>query len=105
MFYLFFPLLCIVLLRLRRGTLLFVALLLAFAAMGPFARTVWTTNAIWGVSTSRGGMDAMLRGGLCALGTERPRGRGASWGQKLAKRRIGGGSAGRALVVRRVTVG
>src|SRR5258708_32412800 len=46
-FYLFFPLLCIVLLRLRRGLPLFVALLLVFAAMGPFARTAWTTNPIW----------------------------------------------------------
>src|SRR5260370_16214151 len=56
MFYLFFPPICILLLRLRRGTLLFVTLLLVFAAMGPFARTVWTTNLIWRACAGRGGL-------------------------------------------------
>ena len=70
MFYLFFPLICIVLLRLRRGTFLFVALLLAFAAMGPFARTVWTTNPIWREKTYLGGMDGIALGCLSALVTD-----------------------------------
>jgi peptidoglycan/LPS O-acetylase OafA/YrhL len=70
MFYLFFPLLCVVLLRLRRGMLLFVALLLVFAAIGPFARTVWTTNPIWREKTYLGGMDGIALGCLCALVTD-----------------------------------
>jgi peptidoglycan/LPS O-acetylase OafA/YrhL len=70
MFYLFFPLICIVLLRLRRGMLMFVALLLVFAAMGPFARTVWTTNPIWREKTYLGGMDGIALGCLCALATD-----------------------------------
>lgn len=71
MFYLFFPLICVVLLRLRRGMPLFVVLLLVFAAMGPFARTVWTTNPIWQEKTYLGGMDGIALGCLCALVTER----------------------------------
>src|SRR6266581_3572693 len=79
MFYLFFPLLCVVLFRLRRGTFLFVALLLTFAAMGPFARTVWTTNPIWREKTYLGGMDGIALGCLCALATDRLLRRGAGW--------------------------
>ena len=71
MFYLFFPLICVVLLRLRRGMPLFVVLLLVFAAMGPFARTVWTKNPIWQEKTYLGGMDGIALGCLCALVTER----------------------------------
>jgi len=85
MFYLFFPLLCIVLLRLRRGTLLFVALLLVFAAIGPFARTVWTTNPIWREKTYLGGMDGIALGCLCALATDRFLRRG---GAKLRMRTL-----------------
>ncbi len=70
MFYLFFPLVCVVLFRLRRGMPLFVALLLVFAAMGPFARTVWTTNPIWQEKTYLGGMDGIALGCLCALVTD-----------------------------------
>lgn len=50
---------------------LFVVLLLVFAAMGPFARTVWTTNPIWQEKTYLGGMDGIALGCLCALVTER----------------------------------
>ena len=70
MFYLFFPLICVALLRLRRGMPLFIAFLLVFAAMGPFARTVWTTNPIWQEKTYLGGMDGIALGCLCALGTD-----------------------------------
>jgi peptidoglycan/LPS O-acetylase OafA/YrhL len=40
MFYLFFPLACVLLFKMRRGMMAFAAVLLAFVAMGPFARTV-----------------------------------------------------------------
>ena len=42
MFYLFFPIACLLLLRLRRGLPLFVTLLLALIVAGCFARTVWS---------------------------------------------------------------
>ena len=42
MFYLFFPIACLLLLRFRRGTSCFTALLLALIVTGCFARTVWT---------------------------------------------------------------
>lgn len=71
MFYLFFPLLCVGLLRLRLGIAWFITLLFVFAAMGPFARTVWTTNPIWQEKTYLGGMDGIALGCLCALVTDR----------------------------------
>ncbi len=71
MFYLFFPLLCFVLLRRRRGMKLFVALLLVFVIMGPFARTLWTTNQIWQEKSYLGGMDGIALGCLFALLTNR----------------------------------
>ena len=67
MFYLFFPLLCVLLLRLQRGLLLLVLCLVAFVIMGPFARTVWTHNEIWQEKTYLGGMDAIALGCLTAL--------------------------------------
>jgi peptidoglycan/LPS O-acetylase OafA/YrhL len=71
MFYLFFPLLCVGLLRWRRGWSAgwwaFVALLLTFVAMGPFARAFWTKNPIWQDDTYLGGMDAIAMGCLTAL--------------------------------------
>lgn len=70
MFYLFFPLACVALLRIRRGTILFVLLLLAFIVSGPFARTVWSTNDIWLEQSYLGGMDAIALGCLTALATD-----------------------------------
>lgn len=67
MFYLFFPLVCLALLRWRRGLLLFVLFLCAFVIMGPFARVVWTHNEIWQEKTYLGGMDAIALGCLTAL--------------------------------------
>lgn len=67
MFYLFFPLVCFTLLRIRRGMILFVALLLAFIVMGPFARSVWSTNDIWLEQSYLGGMDCIALGCLTAL--------------------------------------
>jgi len=68
MFYLFFPLLCFAMLRWKRGLWLFIAVLLAFVAMGPFARTIWTAdNGVWRDSSYLGGMDAISLGCLTAL--------------------------------------
>ena len=88
MFYLFFPLICVVVLRERRGMMLFVALLLVFVAMGPFARTVWTTNPIWQEKTYLGGMDGIALGCLCALVTDRLLRRGDGWRARWSKRLI-----------------
>jgi peptidoglycan/LPS O-acetylase OafA/YrhL len=85
MFYLFFPLICLVVFRLRRGMLLFMALLLVFAAMGPFARTVWTQNPIWREKTYLGGMDGIALGCLCALATDRLLRRGDGWRRDWSK--------------------
>jgi peptidoglycan/LPS O-acetylase OafA/YrhL len=71
MFYLFFPLVCVGLLRIRFGQPIFIALLIGFAAMGPFARTVWTANPIWQEKSYLGGMDGIALGCLCALITDR----------------------------------
>ena len=71
MFYLFFPLACVLLLRWRRGRPLFIALLLAFVAMGPFARTLWTAgHPIWREKSYLGGMDAIALGCMTALMAE-----------------------------------
>jgi peptidoglycan/LPS O-acetylase OafA/YrhL len=67
MFYLFFPLICVAMLRLRYGQFLFIGLLLIFVSCGPFARTVWTTNPIWREKTYLGGMDGIALGCLSAL--------------------------------------
>jgi peptidoglycan/LPS O-acetylase OafA/YrhL len=99
MFYLFFPLICIVLVRLRRGTLLFVTLLVVFAAMGPFARTVWTTNPIWREKTYLGGMDGIALGCLCALVTDRLLRLGAGWRKNWSKRLIAMEFVGAAMIL------
>jgi peptidoglycan/LPS O-acetylase OafA/YrhL len=73
MFYLFFPLACVVLLRRRRGMLLFIALLTIVIALGPFQRAVWAGNDIWKEKAYLGGMDGIALGCLCALFTDRIR--------------------------------
>jgi len=67
MFYLFFPLACVLLFKIRRGGLVFAALLLAFVAMGPFARTVWSGNEIWQGTNYIAGMSDIALGCLTAL--------------------------------------
>jgi peptidoglycan/LPS O-acetylase OafA/YrhL len=67
MFYLFFPLACLLLFKIRRGGLVFAALLLAFVAMGPFARTVWSGNEIWQGTNYIAGMSDIALGCLTAL--------------------------------------
>jgi peptidoglycan/LPS O-acetylase OafA/YrhL len=67
MFYLFFPPLCLALLRWKRGMPVFVMVLLALIAMGPFARTIWTTNPIWQGTSYLGGISLIAPGCLTAL--------------------------------------
>src|SRR5579863_3460306 len=67
MFYLFFPLVCILLVKRRLGMPVFVAMLAALVAMGPFARTVWSTNPIWQGTSYVGGMSGIAMGCLTAL--------------------------------------
>ncbi|HWE48794.1 MAG TPA: acyltransferase [Bryobacteraceae bacterium] len=62
-FYIGFPLACIVL---GRGKL-FIALLAAFVVAGPFARTVLAYNEVWREYSYLGGMDAIALGCLTAL--------------------------------------
>jgi peptidoglycan/LPS O-acetylase OafA/YrhL len=69
-FYLFFPVLCWLL---GRGRLL-VALLLAFAVVGPFGRTMLTHgNGVWQEYSYLGGMDAVALGCLTAMVVSRTR--------------------------------
>ncbi|HWY60496.1 MAG TPA: acyltransferase [Rhizomicrobium sp.] len=67
MFYLFFPLVCLILLRFRSGTALLISFLLLFVAVGPFARTVWTNNDLWKEKSYLGNMDSIALGCLAAL--------------------------------------
>jgi peptidoglycan/LPS O-acetylase OafA/YrhL len=64
MFYLFFPLLCVLLGRRK----LLVGVLLAFVVIGPFGRTVLAHgNEVWIEYSYLGGMDAIALGCLTAL--------------------------------------
>ena len=64
MFYLFFPIACLLCGDKKR----FVALLVIFVALGPIARTYWTHgNEIWEEKSYLGGMDAIAMGCLTAL--------------------------------------
>jgi peptidoglycan/LPS O-acetylase OafA/YrhL len=76
MFYLFFPL---IFWLFGRGKL-FIALLLAFVAMGPFARTFTHGNEIWHEYSYLGSMDAISLGCLTALFVTKQRlSRSALW--------------------------
>ena len=79
MFYLFFPVACVLLLRRWRGMPVFIALLLAFVAMGPFARTVWSKNEMWQYTSYLGGMSGIAMGCLTALLMERLKRRNPKW--------------------------
>jgi peptidoglycan/LPS O-acetylase OafA/YrhL len=64
MFYLFFPLVCLLF---GRGKLL-IAVLLAFVVLGPFGRTVLAHgNPVWEEYSYLGGMDAIALGCLTAI--------------------------------------
>jgi peptidoglycan/LPS O-acetylase OafA/YrhL len=71
LFYLFFPLACLLFLKWRRGMPAFVLLLLLLAGTGPFARTVWSMNPIWQGTSYLGGMSGIALGCLTALLTDR----------------------------------
>jgi peptidoglycan/LPS O-acetylase OafA/YrhL len=71
MFYLFFPLVCAVLLRWRRGMPVFVFLLVGLVVVGPFARVVWTANPTWQNDSYLGGMSSISLGCLTALLADR----------------------------------
>jgi len=85
MFYLFFPLLCVLLFRFRWGTTLFIVPLLAFVMVGPFQRAVWSANEIWKDKAYLSGMDGIALGCLTALLTDRLRNiRANVWLHRLA---------------------
>jgi peptidoglycan/LPS O-acetylase OafA/YrhL len=71
MFYLFFPLACVLLLRWRHGMPVFVFVLLGFVTMGPFARVAWTANPTWQNDSYLGGMSGIALGCLTALLVDR----------------------------------
>lgn len=99
MFYFFFPLACLLMLRLRRGVPVFISFLLIFVIMGPFARTVWTTNDIWREKSYLGGMDGIALGCLCALLTNWLLRRDPQIGKVRRFRLIGLEIAGAAMVL------
>ncbi len=70
MFYLFFPLVCLLTGRLRGGQPMFVGVLFVFVVLGPLARTVLTTNDQWRDTSYLAGMDSIALGCLTALLTE-----------------------------------
>jgi peptidoglycan/LPS O-acetylase OafA/YrhL len=71
MFYLFFPLVCFLLLKKNRwGSLLFFALLLCLIVAGPFPRSLRETNAVWRDISYFGSMDGIAMGCLTALAVE-----------------------------------
>lgn len=63
MFYLFFPLLCV--LTRKRAALL--AVLSCFVLMGPFARVLWTPNSYWADNGYLSCADALALGCLAAI--------------------------------------
>ena len=70
MFYLFFPILA----RLLGRSKLFIALLLGFVVLGPFARTVFAHgNEVWQEYSYLGGMDSIAIGCLTAMVVSRAR--------------------------------
>ena len=68
MFYLFFPLACLLLLRVRRGMALFMGLLLALIAISPYAHTGWAHGDDLAAENSyMAGMGHIALGCLAAL--------------------------------------
>jgi len=67
MFYLFFPLACVLVAKRRRGMAIFAVLLVTLVALGPFAHTVFSTNVIWQGTSYLGGMSGIALGCLTAL--------------------------------------
>jgi peptidoglycan/LPS O-acetylase OafA/YrhL len=99
MFYLFFPLVCLLVLRRRCGTTLFIALLLIFVTIGPLARTVWTANEIWQEKSYLGGMDGIALGCIAALLTDRLLRRGENWRARQSFRLIAVETVGAVMIL------
>jgi len=70
MFYLFFPLACMVLLRWKHGASLWIGLALMFVVMGPFARTVWSKTDLAQENSYIAGMASIALGCLAAWVTD-----------------------------------
>jgi peptidoglycan/LPS O-acetylase OafA/YrhL len=82
MFYLFFPLACVVLLRWKRGAWLWLGVALAFVLMGPFARTIWNATDLAKENSYIAGMASIALGCMTAWATDLLARRGAqrsSW--------------------------
>jgi peptidoglycan/LPS O-acetylase OafA/YrhL len=95
MFYLFFPLACVVLLRRGRwGIWVFVGLCLALVAMGPFARVVWSKTELAQENSYLAGMASIALGCLTALAANRWKAR--EWSRKYL---LGVGTAGCVLIL------
>jgi len=69
-FYLCFPLVCVVLLRWKYGSWLWISVALVFVAMGPFARTVWSTTDLAKENSYLAGMASIALGCLTAWITD-----------------------------------
>ena len=78
-FYLVFPLLCVVLLRVTALRPVFVCVLVGLIVFGPFARMRWYSKSdVWLEQSYLGNVDNIALGCLLALGTERLR-RAGRW--------------------------
>lgn len=102
MFYLFFPLACVLIARRRLGMPVFIALLLAFVTTGPFARTVWSANEMWRGTSYLGGMSGIALGCLTALLMDRLQRANPKWtnGKLLLAIQIAGAAIMLLIVVR-----
>ena len=69
LFYLVFPLACVLLYRKRASRPLFFVVLAALIVAGPFPRSYRNPNPIWADDSYLGGMDAIAFGCLTALAT------------------------------------
>lgn len=67
MFYVFFPLVCLLLLRFRHGMAIFVTLLLTLLVLAPLGRTVWAADDVAAEKSYLGGMGCIAMGCLAAL--------------------------------------
>lgn len=68
MFYLFFPIACVLLLRFRRfGMAMFCLLLTTLIVLAPMGRTIWAANELEAEKSYLGGMGSIAMGCLTAL--------------------------------------
>lgn len=70
MFYLFFPLACVLLLRWKYGAWLWLGVALAFVVMGPWARTVWNATDLAKENSYIAGMASIALGCVTAWATD-----------------------------------